>query len=96
MQPYSYSRPSRIRFVAFVAIYASDKIATEYKIQKYPTLKLFRHGRAMRREYRGQRSTEAIVEFIKHQFAEPVQMLNSLDDLDNLDVSLCVSYGTSL
>lgn len=42
-------------------------IAQRYRISKYPTLKLFRNGMMMKREYRGQRSVTAIADYIRQQ-----------------------------
>jgi endoplasmic reticulum resident protein 44 len=47
--------------------YVLADIAGKYHINKYPTLKLFRNGQVAKREYRGQRSVEAIAEFIRSQ-----------------------------
>ncbi|XP_039592554.1 endoplasmic reticulum resident protein 44 [Polypterus senegalus] len=62
-------------------------IAQRYRISKYPTLKLFRNGLMMKREYRGQRSVSAIADFIKQQKVDPVQEMHSLDELKTLDRS---------
>ncbi|XP_037283070.1 endoplasmic reticulum protein 44 [Rhipicephalus microplus] len=49
-------------------------IAAKHRITKYPTLKLVRNGVVMKREYRGQRSAEAmknyIIEMLKDQVKE--------------------------
>uniref|UniRef100_G3MLT3 Thioredoxin domain-containing protein n=1 Tax=Amblyomma maculatum TaxID=34609 RepID=G3MLT3_AMBMU len=49
-------------------------IAAKHRITKYPTLKLVRNGMVMKREYRGQRSAEAmknyILEMLKDQVVE--------------------------
>ncbi|CAN7938961.1 unnamed protein product [Ixodes hexagonus] len=39
-------------------------IAAKYHISKYPTLKLVRNGQVMKREYRGQRSVDALKDYI--------------------------------
>ncbi|XP_057304133.1 endoplasmic reticulum resident protein 44-like isoform X2 [Hydractinia symbiolongicarpus] len=44
-----------------------QQIALENAISKYPTLKLFRNGKVLRKEYRGQRSVDAFSSFIKQQ-----------------------------
>ncbi|XP_058503510.1 endoplasmic reticulum resident protein 44 [Solea solea] len=62
-------------------------IAQRYRITKYPTLKLFRNGMMMKREYRGQRSVVAIADFIRQQQVDPVKELNSLDEIKTLDKS---------
>lgn len=63
-------------------------IAQRYRISKYPTLKLFRNGMMMKREYRGQRSVVAIADFIRQQQVDPVKELHSLEEVQTLDVSL--------
>ncbi|XP_060937634.1 endoplasmic reticulum resident protein 44 [Limanda limanda] len=62
-------------------------IAQRYRISKYPTLKLFRNGMMMKREYRGQRSVSAIADFIRQQQVDPVKELHSLDEVNTLDRS---------
>lgn len=61
------------------------ELASRYHITKYPTLKLFRNGQPSRREYRGQRSYDAIVEFIKKELDDPINEISDLKDLVNLD-----------
>lgn len=62
------------------------EISQKYHISKYPTLKLFRNGRLVKREYRGQRSKDAFVQFIKEQLVDPVVQLSSPEDVPKLDV----------
>lgn len=62
-------------------------IAQRYRISKYPTLKLFRNGMMMKREYRGQRSVAAIADFIRQQKVDPIKEINSLEEVDSLDRS---------
>lgn len=62
-------------------------IAQRYRITKYPTLKLFRNGMMMKREYRGQRSVAAIADFIRQQQVDPVKELQSLEETKTLDRS---------
>ena len=63
-------------------------MAARYAVSKYPTLKIFRYGSMVRREYRGQRSTEALVAFLREQLQNPIMKVQHLDDLDNLDVGV--------
>ena len=60
-------------------------IASKYHITKYPTLKIIRNGQVTKKEYRGQRSADAFVEFAKKQLEDPIKEFSSLKDLDNLD-----------
>lgn len=62
-------------------------IAQRYRITKYPTLKLFRNGMMMKREYRGQRSVTAIADFIRQQQVDPVKELHSLEEVNAVDRS---------
>ncbi|KAK1173507.1 endoplasmic reticulum resident protein 44 isoform X2 [Acipenser oxyrinchus oxyrinchus] len=62
-------------------------IALRYRISKYPTLKLFRNGMMMKREYRGQRSVSAIADFIRQQKVDPVKEMHDLEELKALDRS---------
>ncbi|XP_024123016.1 endoplasmic reticulum resident protein 44 [Oryzias melastigma] len=62
-------------------------IAQRYRITKYPTLKLFRNGMMMKREYRGQRSVTAIADFIRQQQVDPVKEVHSLEEITSVDRS---------
>ncbi|XP_035529076.1 endoplasmic reticulum resident protein 44 [Morone saxatilis] len=62
-------------------------IAQRYRITKYPTLKLFRNGMMMKREYRGQRSVAAIADFIRQQQVDPVKEIHSLEEVNAVDRS---------
>uniref|UniRef100_A0A3Q3M4S6 Endoplasmic reticulum protein 44 n=1 Tax=Mastacembelus armatus TaxID=205130 RepID=A0A3Q3M4S6_9TELE len=62
-------------------------IAQRYRITKYPTLKLFRNGMMMKREYRGQRSVAAIADFIRQQQVDPVKEMHSMEEVNTLDRS---------
>lgn len=64
-----------------------SEIAQRYRITKYPTLKLFRNGMMMKREYRGQRSVAAIADFIRQQQVDPVKEIHSLEEVDTVDRS---------
>jgi len=56
-------------------------ISNQYQISKYPTLKLFRDGQMMKKEYRGQRSAESLANYIKEQLKENVKVVESTDGL---------------
>ncbi|KAK6326941.1 hypothetical protein J4Q44_G00025860 [Coregonus suidteri] len=60
-------------------------IAQRYRISKYPTLKLFRNGMMMKREYRGQRSVTAIADFIRQQKVDPIKEIHSLEEANTVD-----------
>lgn len=63
-------------------------IAQRYRISKYPTLKLFRNGMMMKREYRGQRSVTAIADFIRQQKVDPIKEIENLEEISTVDVSV--------
>lgn len=69
-------------------------IAKRFKITKYPTLKISMNGDVMKREYRGQRSAEALAQFVKEQLQDPIKKISHLDELKNLDSKkrLIVAY----
>ncbi|XP_055434628.1 endoplasmic reticulum resident protein 44 isoform X1 [Bubalus kerabau] len=62
-------------------------IAQRYRISKYPTLKLFRNGMMMKREYRGQRSVKALADYIRQQKSDPIQELHDLAEITTPDRS---------
>jgi len=49
------------------------KIAGRFGINKYPTLKMLRNGQVVRKEYRGQRTADALHKYIKEQLEDPVK-----------------------
>ncbi|KAL7032170.1 hypothetical protein ACKWTF_007245 [Chironomus riparius] len=62
-----------------------SSVAQKFHITKYPTLKVVRNGQTAKKEYRGQRSAEAFVEYVKKQLEDPIKELVSLRDLETLD-----------
>lgn len=62
-----------------------SSVATRFHITKYPTLKLIRNGQPAKREYRGQRSVEAFLQFVKNQLEDPIKEFNHLSELNKLD-----------
>ena len=76
-----------IIFISLILI--AENIAEKYHVSKYPTLKLFRHGVLMKREYRGQRSADALSTYIKDMLKSTINSVTDIDDLDTLDVSDC-------
>lgn len=60
-------------------------VAKRFKIMKYPTLKVSLNGDVMKKEYRGQRSSEGLVEFIHEQMKDPIKEIMQLDELKNLN-----------
>ncbi|KAL1140835.1 hypothetical protein AAG570_000763 [Ranatra chinensis] len=68
-------------------------VATRFHITKYPTLKVIRNGQPAKREYRGKRSVEAFVDFIKKQMEDPIQEFKDLADLKKLDTKKRIIIG---
>ncbi|XP_059089996.1 endoplasmic reticulum resident protein 44-like [Tigriopus californicus] len=62
-----------------------SSLGTRFHITKYPTLKYVRNGVLAKREYRGQRSAEAFVNFIRDQTKDAMQEFTVLKDVDELD-----------
>ncbi|KAK6015980.1 thioredoxin, partial [Ostertagia ostertagi] len=60
---------------------AQAGLATRFQVSKYPTLKLFRNGEIVRKEYRSQRSVEALSEFIQKQLDSGLQEIPSTEEL---------------
>lgn len=70
-----------------------NSIATRFHITKYPTLKIIRNGQVAKREYRGQRSSEAFVTFIKQQLEDPVKEFHNIRELSNLESDKRIVIG---
>lgn len=70
-----------------------NSIATRFHITKYPTLKVIRNGQPAKREYRGQRSTDAFVTFIKKQMEDPVKEFHNIRELSNLETDKRIVIG---
>lgn len=78
-------------FICFLNFFLAD-IAQRYRISKYPTLKLFRNGMMMKREYRGQRSVTAIADYIRQQKSNPIREVQDLEEINSLDVSVSILF----
>ena len=48
---------------------------------------MFRFGTLVKREYRGQRSADALANYVRDAVKDNIKRVQNLDDLDNLDVS---------
>lgn len=68
-------------------------LASRFHISKYPTLKIIRNGLPIKREYRGQRSADAFLEFVKKQLEDPIVEFQSLKDLEKLDTKKRIVVG---
>ncbi|CAF1058895.1 unnamed protein product [Rotaria sp. Silwood1] len=66
---------------------SESSISTKYNINKYPTLKLFRHSILIKREYRGARQLDALIDYIHKQIESPIIKLFNKTDLIKLDMN---------
>uniref|UniRef100_A0A0K0FZF9 Endoplasmic reticulum resident protein 44 (inferred by orthology to a human protein) n=1 Tax=Strongyloides venezuelensis TaxID=75913 RepID=A0A0K0FZF9_STRVS len=86
--------------VGFVSINCEEQadLAQKYNINKYPTLKIIKFGEVAKREYRGQRTAEAIAEFVTKVLKTAIVHLRSEDDLEHkLDKTknAVIAYATT-
>lgn len=68
-------------------------VATRFHITKYPTLKIIRNGQPAKKEYRGQRSAEAFLSFVKQQLEDSVKEFKSLQELTKLETDKRLVIG---
>lgn len=63
-------------------------VASRFQISKYPTIKVLINGQPAKREYRGKRSVDAFISFVKNQLDDPIQEVdNMFVSTDTVDVS---------
>ena len=60
-------------------------LGQRFHITKYPTIKYVQHGVVAKKEYRGQRSAEAFLDFVRQHVKDPIEELNSLDQVQRMD-----------
>jgi len=72
-------------FVGKVDCDAHAALGTRFHITKYPTIKYLRNGQLAKKEYRGQRSAQAFLEFVQEQTKNPVTEYTELQELNNLE-----------
>ncbi|ENN75497.1 endoplasmic reticulum resident protein 44 isoform X1 [Dendroctonus ponderosae] len=72
-------------------------LQSKFQITKYPTLKLMRNGKLIKKEFRGHRSVEAFTEFIKKQLEDPIKDFKNVSDiqLTELDQTSVIGYFDS-
>ncbi|WKX90568.1 hypothetical protein Q1695_009423 [Nippostrongylus brasiliensis] len=78
---------------------AQAELATRFQVNKYPTLKLFRNGEIVRKEYRSQRSVEALSEFVQKQLDSSIQEVHTVEELNQkmaADKRNVIAYFASL
>ncbi|EDV26329.1 uncharacterized protein TRIADDRAFT_37324 [Trichoplax adhaerens] len=56
-------------------------VANKYHVNKYPTLKLYRDGRVLKKEYRGQRTAEAFKEFVRVQMKDDIEVVPDVEKM---------------
>jgi len=59
-------------------------IAAQNGINKYPTLKIYRYGVLVKKEYRGARTVEAFISYIKDQLTSKLKIVESAVELQLL------------
>lgn len=72
----------------FFPIELIGDLAARFRITKYPTLKVIIHGYTLvvtKREYRGQRSVEAMVDFIKGYLKDPIKKVSTYSEYDAIE-----------
>lgn len=60
---------------------SEQDIALSNGISKYPTIKLYRNGQVLKKEYRGQRSVDAFSAYLKHHLKPSVVNVFKSEDL---------------
>ena len=63
----------------------NGELGTRFHITKYPTIKFIRNGVLGKKEYRGQRSAEAFLQFVKDETKSPVVEFKELQELNEMD-----------
>ena len=76
----------------YVFVLFSASISSQFHVNKYPTLKLIRYGELVKKEYRGQRSADAIRSFVAEQLKDPVIKLEHSDEINAVEVSVGLCY----
>ncbi|XP_043863637.1 endoplasmic reticulum resident protein 44 [Drosophila mojavensis] len=69
------------------------EMESHYDIGKYPTIKIVRNKYVNKKEYRGQRSVEAIVSFALEELLDPIQEFVSLNELYDLNTQKYLVIG---
>jgi len=62
-----------------------SNLGTRFHITKYPTIKYVRNGEMAKKEYRGQRSADSFVDFVRDQSKDPVKEYQNLEELQEMD-----------
>ncbi|KAK2723204.1 endoplasmic reticulum resident protein 44-like isoform X1 [Artemia franciscana] len=62
-----------------------SSISQRFAITKYPTIKVIKNGQVSKKEYRGQRSPEAFLQFATEELRDPVKIVEDFKEFANLD-----------
>jgi len=60
-------------------------LGTRFHITKYPTIKFVKNGVLGKKEYRGQRSADGFLDFVKEQMKNPIVEFEDLQKLNELE-----------
>jgi endoplasmic reticulum resident protein 44 len=60
-------------------------LGSRFHITKYPTIKYVQHGVLAKKEYRGQRSAEAFLDFVRQHVKDPVEEMTDVGQLQRID-----------
>lgn len=64
---------------------AHSNLGTRFHITKYPTIKYIINGELGKKEYRGQRSADGFLEFVRDQIKSPIVEVTDLQELNELE-----------
>ncbi|CAG2166667.1 unnamed protein product [Oppiella nova] len=92
-----FPEPGRVLF-GKVDCEHETTLGTRFHISKYPTLKLLMNGKTMKREFRGQRSTDAIVQHIRDLLKDPIKHIENFDEFNKIDETKgsLIAYSSAL
>ena len=62
-----------------------SEISSRFHISKYPTLKLVMNGKHLKKEFRGQRSVEAISTYVRDLLKDPVTHVITSADFEKIE-----------
>jgi endoplasmic reticulum resident protein 44 len=66
---------------------SDNAIAIKYHVNKYPTLKLYRHGIMTKKEYRGARQVDSFIDFLRKHVESSIIKLSAPSGLVTLDAN---------
>ncbi|XP_054166345.1 endoplasmic reticulum resident protein 44-like [Oppia nitens] len=92
-----FPEPGRVLF-AKIDCEQQTTLGTRFHISKYPTLKLLMNGKLMKREFRGQRSVESLVQHVKDLLKDPIKHVQTFDEFGKIDENKAslIAYSSSL